>query len=131
MLSSRLQGPCIAEFLQHGIKYIVVRHQIAALCTELITILSEGDNADHDVYRKDTWLVHLLNCHAKAIARDAKTDDDWQKIVRAMCRGKHDMQINMNDAARVVQHFSGGADAPCLKELQNFGNTLKSPPLMG
>ena len=63
--------------------------------------------------------MHLLNCHAKAIALDAKTDDDWQKVVRAMCRGKRDMQINMNDAARFVQHFSGGADAPFLKELQN------------
>ncbi len=74
--------------LELGIEHMCVRHQIATLCPKLMAVLSLADNAGHGVYRKEAWMQELLSMHAKAVARDAKTDDAWNAIVKAQARGR-------------------------------------------
>ena len=45
--------PGMAEYLELGIPYLVIRHQLAALCPKLISVMSSADNAGHDVHRKE------------------------------------------------------------------------------
>ena len=45
--------PGMCEYLELGIPYLVIRHQLVALCPKLISVMSTADNAGHDVYRRE------------------------------------------------------------------------------
>ena len=45
--------PGMGEYLEQGIMYMVIRHQLVELCPKLISVMSAADNAGHDVYRKE------------------------------------------------------------------------------
>ena len=80
--------PGIEEYLEQGIEYLKIRYQLVALCPQLMSVLSEADNASHDTYRQETWLQQLLSIHARARQVDACTDDDWNKIAQQLGMGK-------------------------------------------
>ena len=116
--------PGMAPFLDQGIEYITVRHQIVTRVPRLMAVLSLADNAGHDVYRKETWMQQLLSMHSRAMTVDAKNDEDWDAVCKAMLRGEHEFPIEVGAVVKFVRHFSGGSHAPFLNELDAWSKAL-------
>ena len=64
-----------------GIEYIVIPHQLTALCPTLMSVLSEADNAKHSTYRRETALQTMMNLHKRIV----QAVDDDEDIVDCIC----------------------------------------------
>jgi len=64
-----------------GIEYIVIPHQLTALCPTLMSVLSEADNAKHSTYRRETALQTMMNLHKRIV----QALDDDEDIVDCIC----------------------------------------------
>ena len=118
--------PTLAEPLKTGIRYFIVRWQVADACPKLMRILSEADNAKHDNNQKESQLQTMLNVHRRALELGASTDDDFKDVAKRVARG-HGPEFTHDVACYCdfVRQYSGGPSKPFLVDLHDFTKTLK------
>lgn len=119
--------PSMSPALDSGLKFTVVRHQIADRCPGLMALLSEADNAKHDTFRKESSIETLFNIHRRAMQMKAKTEKDFLKVADVVSRGhnstfKKDVQLY----SEFVRAYSGGETKIFLVEIDKFCKTLKT-----
>jgi len=120
------QQPSMAEPLEKGINYVVIRWQLAQACTRLMEVLSRTGNASHGVARQQTAIQGLKRVHLLAAAKQrANVEVDWAAIARAasigMSPGYIETASMLCDFARA---WAGGLDGHILSDLETFERTL-------
>ena len=73
--------PSLRKPSDEGIEYIVIPHQLTALCPTLMSVLSEADNAKHSTYRRETALQTMMNLHKRIV----QSLDDGEDMVNCIC----------------------------------------------
>ena len=67
--------PSIKRALDKGqIEYFHIRHEIVALCPELMRILSEADNAKTTTFAKKSMIQTMNAIHRRAVSANASDD---------------------------------------------------------
>lgn len=119
--------PTFQSPMTTGLTYTVVRWQICEKCPLLMETLSEGHNAEHDAFQKETPLQTMYNLHGKAIRLNARTDEEWKHVHSLVCRG-HDEEFakTVSHWTEFVKKYAGGEKPIFLDELNNYGKTLKA-----
>jgi hypothetical protein len=120
------QQPSMAEPLDKGINYLVIRWQLVQACTRLMEVLSRTGNASHGVARQQTTIQGLKRVHMLAAARQrANVEVDWAAIARMASIGMDPKYIEtasmLCDFARA---WAGGVDGHILADLEAFERTL-------
>ena len=120
------QCPSLEEPMNVGIRYFVVRSQIADKCPALMRILSEADNAKHSNYQKESALQTMMNIHRRAVSTSAKTESEFNAIARAVSRG-HGPEFTKaaKSYTNLARRYGGGENKDLLSRLQDFQATLK------
>ena len=118
--------PSIGKPLGTGMTYFHIRHEIVALCPQLMRVLSLADNAKHTLYCKESPLQTMMGIHRRALQAGAKTEKDWDIIARACAQGLGDEFLpEVRDQCLFVEHLAGGPSAVYLRELDGFWKTLR------
>ena len=120
------RSPGMAEAIDEGIYWWIVRWQILAECPKILEILSEADNAKHDSYRKETPIQCMFNIHRRASVMQGE-NVDYQLIAVRVSRAKdEEYQKAAKFYAKFVEAWSGGQSGVLLHQLSRFSRTLKA-----
>ena len=90
-------------------------------------ILSEADNAKHNVQAGESPMQTMLNLHRRAVEANANTGADWNKIAKQCARGQGGI-AHLKDVeceAEFVRELAGGVEKPFLIELEAYWKTLR------
>jgi hypothetical protein len=116
--------PSMAEPLDKGMKYTVVRWQLVEACPRLMEVLSRTGNASHGVARTQTALQgckRVFDLHSNM----PQGADLWDRVARAAAVGMPPDYANTAKCyAAFVQQWSGGKDGHVLDELVDYERTL-------
>ena len=119
--------PSMSQPITKGIRYFVVRWQVAVAIPGLMKVLSRTGNASHGVARMTTALQGCKRVHAIYTSlRKPGCDVDWDRVAKLASVG---MPPNYVKDARMlcdfVQAWSGGADGTILAELESYERVLQ------
>ena len=119
--------PSMAQPLERGMRYSVVKWQIVCACPLLMPLLSRTGNASHGVAREQTALqackrLHSLHTSLKATSANA---DVTEQVIRIACVG---MDPDYEEVARnylaFVEKWSGGQSGHILASLEEYERAL-------
>ena len=117
--------PSMNEPIDKGMKYTVIKWQLAMACPRLMEILSRTGNASHGVARTQTALQGCKRVLSLASTMPKDTPDFWEKVARAACIG---MAPDYAETAKAycgfVQQWSGGKDGRVIDELVAYERIL-------
>ena len=118
--------PTLKDPVDQGMRYTIIRKEIADLCPDVMRILSEADNSKHDNYQQESFMQTMYNLHRRATRSGAKTEEDYHKIVKQVSRGKKPSFVKAAECyAEYVRVLSGGAEKTLLIEIDEYIKTLK------
>ena len=129
--------------MTEGIPCIVFRRELEELCPELPEFLSKAGNQAHDVHSKETKVQLMLNMNrlfvgkkrmaagsapaasaGSAPAASAGSAPTWAAVVKEISNMKPHFADVAAEAADFASAWSGGDDAPCLVELEEYAKSL-------
>ena len=120
------QQPSMAEPLDKGINYLVIRWQLVQACSRLMEVLSRTGNASHGVARQQTTIQGLKRVHMLAADRQrANVEVDWTAIARVASIGMDPRYIETASMlCEFARTWAGGVDGQILADLEAFERTL-------
>ena len=78
----------MAEPLDKGLPFTVIRWQLVKAVPDLMPIVSRTGNAKHTVARQVTCLQMIRRVHGLAVhMQNAKKDVDWEEIAKLAAEG--------------------------------------------
>ena len=119
--------PSMAEPIDKGMKYNVLRWQIVVACPRLMEVLSRTGNAGHGIARTQTALQGCKRVLTLAIAKQRETGklDVWDQVARIASIG---MPPNYIETASTycsfVKQWAGGKDGKVLLDLEAYEKVL-------
>ncbi len=119
--------PSMAEPLEKGMKYTVIKKEIVVACPRLMEILSRTGNASHGVARTQTALQGCKRVLTLAVSKQLASgrDDVWDDVAKVASIG---MPPGYIETARTycafVKQWSGGKDGEILHNLEAYEKTL-------
>jgi len=118
--------PSLAEPLNKGCPYDVVKWEVVVAVPRLMEVLSRVGNATHTVYRQATTLQHCSRIHALAMQAQKSGDKPhWETIARQSCIGLGpEFMSKAVDLCAFVREWSGGEDGAILKNMEAYERTL-------
>ena len=123
-IAARCKG--IAAALDNGMPQVyVVRKEIADLVPDVMRILSEGDNAKHDSFQKESFVQTMHNIHRRIQNLRPSTDLHFSRIAMQVSRarsGSHHVEAALA-YTEFVRHYAGQRKG-LLCEIENYIRTL-------
>lgn len=117
--------PSMREPLDKGMKYIVIRWQLAEACPRLMEILSVTGNASHGAARLQTALQGCRRVFTLATNMNAELPDYWDNVARAAAIGMPPGYLETSRAyCAFVKRWAGGKDGHVLDELVAYERIL-------
>jgi hypothetical protein len=118
--------PSMAEPLEKGLPYLVIRWQLVVACPRLTEVLSRTGNAAHGVARVQTTLQALKRVHALAtIQQSGGRAPDWDIVRNSAAMGMSpEFKGTAQSLCDFVRVWSGGADGHIRTDLESFERTL-------
>ena len=117
--------PSMREPLDKGMKYIVIRWQLAEACPRLMEILSVTGNASHGAARVQTALQACRRVFSLATSMSAEPADYWDNVARAASIGMPPgYLVDAQAYCAFVKVWAGGKDGHVLDELVAYERIL-------
>ena len=117
--------PSMREPLDKGMKYIVIRWQLAEACPRLMEILSVTGNASHGAARVQTALQGCRRVFSLATSMSAELPDYWDNVARAASIGMPPgYLVDAQAYCAFVKVWAGGKDGHVLDELVAYERIL-------
>ena len=117
--------PSMREPLDKGMKYIVIRWQLAEACPRLMEILSVTGNASHGAARVQTALQACRRVFSLATSMSAEPADYWDNVARAASIGMPPgYLVDAQAYCAFVKRWAGGKDGHVLDELVAYERIL-------
>ena len=112
----------MADPINKGVPYDVLKWEIAVLCPRLMEFLSRAGNASHAVVRTQTMLQHCNRVHKLVRAKqDSGIPIIWDHILANTCVGMGiEFKTSATSLVAFVRAWSGGKNAYILKDLENY-----------
>ena len=118
--------PSLKEPLQKGLNYLRLRHEIVSRCPALMRILSEADNAKHQVQAKESPMQTMLNIYRRAVETNPQTSEDWNAVALRSARGQggDEFLTQTTQQAKFVEELAGD-NGVFLHDLDRYWKTLR------
>lgn len=110
--------PEMARACHQGLHWLVLRWQIEVACPNLLTLLQQSANLAQVVARQETDVQCLLQVHALATKMGSAID--WESVAKQVSNYRPDIAGQVADFCEFVRVWSGGPDAPILKEIDSY-----------